>query len=123
MWGGSYGGYMVLAGVSMQPRLWAAGVDIVGISSLVTFLENTSGYRRAHRELEYGSLAEDRDFLLAASPLVERVTGQYYEDCQVAAAHTPGVRRGVAAYAMDPEKAARLWNLSLDLLNQRGQAG
>ena len=42
LWGGSYGGYMVLAGVAMQPERWAAGVDIVGISSLVTFLENTS---------------------------------------------------------------------------------
>jgi NAD(P)-dependent dehydrogenase (short-subunit alcohol dehydrogenase family) len=61
--------------------------------------------------------------LLAASPLVEGVTGQYFEDCQIAPPLTPGVRRGVAAYAKDPEKAARLWNLSLDLLNQRGQAG
>ena len=56
LWGGSYGGYMVLAGLAFQPELWAAGVDIVGISSLVTFLENTSPYRRAHREREYGSL-------------------------------------------------------------------
>jgi NAD(P)-dependent dehydrogenase (short-subunit alcohol dehydrogenase family) len=55
--------------------------------------------------------------LLAASPLVDGVTGKYFEDCQIAAGHTPGLRRGVAAYAMDPEKAARLWNLSLDLLN------
>jgi dipeptidyl aminopeptidase/acylaminoacyl peptidase len=69
LWGGSYGGYMVLAGVSMQPQLWAAGVDIVGISSLVTFLENTSDYRRAVREREYGTLADDRDFLRQASPI------------------------------------------------------
>jgi dipeptidyl aminopeptidase/acylaminoacyl peptidase len=69
LWGGSYGGYMVLAGLAFQPDLWAAGVDIVGISSLVTFLENTSPYRRAHREREYGSLAEDREFLHAASPM------------------------------------------------------
>jgi len=69
LWGGSYGGYMVLAGVSMQPELWAAGVDIVGMSSLVTFLENTSEYRRAVREREYGSLADDREFLLQASPI------------------------------------------------------
>ena len=69
LWGGSYGGYLVLAGVSMQPRLWAAGVDIVGISSLVTFLENTSGYRRAFREREYGSLEHDRAFLERASPI------------------------------------------------------
>jgi acetyl esterase/lipase len=69
LWGGSYGGYMVLAGLAFQPELWAAGVDIVGISSLVTFLENTSAYRRAYREREYGTLARDRDFLAAASPL------------------------------------------------------
>ena len=69
LWGGSYGGYMVLAGLAFQPELWAAGIDIVGISNLVTFLENTSEYRRAHREHEYGSLADDRDFLTEASPL------------------------------------------------------
>jgi protease II len=69
LWGGSYGGYMVLAGVTMQPDLWAAGVDIVGISSLVTFLENTSSYRRAYREREYGRLDRDHDLLVAASPI------------------------------------------------------
>jgi dipeptidyl aminopeptidase/acylaminoacyl peptidase len=69
LWGGSYGGYMVLAGVSMQPERWAAGVDIVGMSSLVTFLENTSDYRRAIREREYGTLADDRAFLEQASPI------------------------------------------------------
>lgn len=69
LWGGSYGGYMVLAGLAFQPRLWAAGVDIVGISSLVTFLRNTSAYRRAAREREYGSLEHDLQFLRDASPL------------------------------------------------------
>jgi len=69
LWGGSYGGYMVLAGLAFQPQLWAAGVDIVGIASLVTFLENTSGYRRAYREREYGTLADDREFLQSVSPL------------------------------------------------------
>jgi dipeptidyl aminopeptidase/acylaminoacyl peptidase len=69
LWGGSYGGYMVLAGVAFQPERWAAGVDIVGMSSLVTFLENTSDYRRAAREREYGSLAHDRALLTELSPL------------------------------------------------------
>ncbi|WP_433362852.1 SDR family NAD(P)-dependent oxidoreductase [Actinoplanes sp. CA-142083] len=55
--------------------------------------------------------------LLAASPLVAGVTGRYYEDCQVAVPYTPGVRRGVADYALDPAKAARLWELSLDLMH------
>jgi dipeptidyl aminopeptidase/acylaminoacyl peptidase len=69
LYGGSYGGYMVLAGLAFQPERWAAGVDIVGIASLVTFLENTSDFRRAHREREYGSLEHDRDFLESASPI------------------------------------------------------
>jgi NAD(P)-dependent dehydrogenase (short-subunit alcohol dehydrogenase family) len=56
--------------------------------------------------------------LLAASPLVEGVTGRYFEDCAEAAPHRPGVRRGVAAHAVDPAKAARLWQVSLDLLHQ-----
>jgi NAD(P)-dependent dehydrogenase (short-subunit alcohol dehydrogenase family) len=54
--------------------------------------------------------------LLAASPLVAGVTGKYFEDGQEAGPYVPGVRRGVAAYALDPGKAARLWQLSNDLL-------
>ena len=69
LYGGSYGGYMVLAGLTMQAHAWRAGVDIVGMSSLVTFLENTSEYRRVLREREYGYLDVDRQFLLAASPI------------------------------------------------------
>lgn len=69
LWGGSYGGYMVLAGLAFFPELWAAGVDVVGISNFVTFLENTSEWRRAYREREYGSLERDREFLLSVSPI------------------------------------------------------
>jgi dipeptidyl aminopeptidase/acylaminoacyl peptidase len=69
LYGGSYGGYMVLAGLTFYPQLWAAGVDIVGMSSLLTFMQNTSAYRRAYREREYGRLVEDRDVLQNASPL------------------------------------------------------
>jgi NAD(P)-dependent dehydrogenase (short-subunit alcohol dehydrogenase family) len=53
--------------------------------------------------------------LLAASPLVEGVTGRYFEDCNEAPPHVPGIRRGVAAYALDPDKAARLWRLSVEM--------
>lgn len=67
--GGSYGGYMVMAGLSFQPDRWAAGVDIVGISSLVTFLRNTSSWRRGVREREYGFLDRHLDVLEALSPL------------------------------------------------------
>lgn len=54
--------------------------------------------------------------LLAASPLVEGVTGQYFEDCQPAVPYTPGLRRGFAAYAVDPDAAARLWRVSVDMI-------
>ena len=38
---------MVLAALTSYPELWSAGVDIVGIANLVTFLENTGSYRGA----------------------------------------------------------------------------
>ncbi|MFN8472393.1 MAG: S9 family peptidase [Anaerolineae bacterium] len=67
--GASYGGFMVLAAVTNYPDLWAAGVDIVGIGSFVTFLERTGVYRRKHRETEYGSLERNRAFLESISPI------------------------------------------------------
>ena len=67
--GGSYGGFMVLAALTEYPELWTAGVDIVGIANMVTFLENTGSYRRTLREPEYGSLERDRDFLESISPI------------------------------------------------------
>ncbi len=63
VYGGSYGGYMVLASmVHFSDRL-AAGVDIVGISNFVTFLENTEDYRRDLRRVEYG---DERDPVMRA---------------------------------------------------------
>jgi len=67
--GGSYGGFMVLAALTEYPDLWAAGVDVVGIANFVTFLENTGDWRRELREAEYGSIAEDREFLEEISPI------------------------------------------------------
>jgi dipeptidyl aminopeptidase/acylaminoacyl peptidase len=75
LYGASYGGYVVLACLAFHPGRWAAAVDVVGVSSLVTFLENTADWRRAFREREYGSLQHDRDFLLGVSPIthVDRI--------------------------------------------------
>ena len=70
VFGGSYGGYMVLASsVHYSDRLKAA-VDIVGISNFVTFLENTKDYRRDLRRVEYGDERdpEMRAHLEAISP-------------------------------------------------------
>lgn len=58
VYGGSYGGYMVLASMTHYNDRLAGAVDIVGISNFVSFLENTSGYRRDLRRAEYG---DERD--------------------------------------------------------------
>ncbi len=74
--GTSYGGFMTLSCAARYPHLWACAVDTVGMYNLVTFLENTADYRRAHRESEYGTLASDRETLLAVSPAskIEQIT-------------------------------------------------
>ncbi|MEM8617455.1 MAG: prolyl oligopeptidase family serine peptidase, partial [Pseudomonadota bacterium] len=58
VYGGSYGGYMVLASMIDYGDRLAGGVNIVGISDFKTFLENTKGYRRDLRRAEYG---DERD--------------------------------------------------------------
>jgi dipeptidyl aminopeptidase/acylaminoacyl peptidase len=67
--GGSYGGYMTLAAITLYPDIWSAAVDTVGIANFESFLQNTSGYRRKLREVEYGSLERDMEFLRSISPL------------------------------------------------------
>jgi dipeptidyl aminopeptidase/acylaminoacyl peptidase len=69
--GTSYGGYIVLAAAVHYSDRLRAGVDVVGISNLVTFLENTEEYRQAFRRLEYGDERdpEMRAFLESISPL------------------------------------------------------
>lgn len=69
--GGSYGGYMTLAAITLYPDLWAAAVDTVGIGNWESFLKNTSGYRRRQREVEYGRLDRDIDFLRSISPIAK----------------------------------------------------
>jgi len=71
IWGGSYGGYMVLASLVHYSAKLRCGVDMVGISNFVTFLENTSEYRRDQRRLKYGDERDPnmRELLLAISPM------------------------------------------------------
>lgn len=58
VYGGSYGGYMVLASMIDYGDRLAGGINIVGISDFKTFLKNTKGYRRDLRRAEYG---DERD--------------------------------------------------------------
>ena len=77
VYGGSYGGYMVLASAVLYSDRLRAAVDVVGISNFVTFLENTQDYRRDLRRAEYGDerIPAMRQYLEAISPLnnVEKI--------------------------------------------------
>jgi NAD(P)-dependent dehydrogenase (short-subunit alcohol dehydrogenase family) len=54
--------------------------------------------------------------LVATSPLLDGVGGRYFEDCGEASEHRDGAPNGVAAYALDPEAAGRLWEVSEAML-------
>lgn len=71
IYGASYGGYMVLATLTEYRERLVAGASMVGMSNLVTFLEQTSDYRRDLRRAEYGDERdpEMRTFLSSISPL------------------------------------------------------
>lgn len=73
--GGSYGGFMTLAVATNYNDRIRCSVDIVGPSNLVTFLENTSGYRRDLRRVEYG---DERDPKMRA--FLERIAKLARED-------------------------------------------
>jgi dipeptidyl aminopeptidase/acylaminoacyl peptidase len=71
VFGGSYGGYMVLATMVDYPERIAAGINVVGISHFVTFLEATESYRRDLRRVEYGDERDPamRAFMEEIAPL------------------------------------------------------
>jgi dipeptidyl aminopeptidase/acylaminoacyl peptidase len=74
IFGGSYGGYATLVGLTFTPKLFACGVDIVGPSSLVTLLNSVPPYWKPMIEMfktrvgDY-TTEEGRAFLLKRSPL------------------------------------------------------
>jgi dipeptidyl aminopeptidase/acylaminoacyl peptidase len=82
VYGGSYGGYMVLSSLAFYPARVRAGVDVVGISRLTSFLESTQPYRRDLRRAEYGDERDPkvREVLERISPLnfVERITAALF---------------------------------------------
>lgn len=73
-YGGSYGGFMVMAVITEAPEAYGAACEVVGIVNFETFLERTKDYRRKLREVEYGPLT-DREFLKSVSPIykVDRI--------------------------------------------------
>jgi len=73
--GGSYGGYMTMAGLTEYPDLFAAGADLFGIVNFETFFSHTQPWMAAISTIEYGDPVKEKDLLRQLSPLarLERV--------------------------------------------------
>jgi dipeptidyl aminopeptidase/acylaminoacyl peptidase len=72
IYGGSYGGYCVLAGLAFTPDLYACGVDYVGISSFFTILKTIPPYWEPMLEMMYemvGHPEKDKEMFEKVSPL------------------------------------------------------
>ena len=67
--GQSYGGWVVLAAITLQPELWRAAIDYYGIADFVTLLEHTGPWRRDHRAREYGFPGTDDALFQRISPI------------------------------------------------------
>lgn len=72
IYGGSYGGYATLAGLTFTPDLYACGIDYVGVSNLFTFLNTIPPYWKPMLDMMYemvGDPVADKELLESASPV------------------------------------------------------
>ncbi len=67
--GGSYGGYMTMAGLTEFPDLFAAGVNLFGIVNFATFFQHTEPWMAAISTVEYGDPVKQRQMLDSLSPI------------------------------------------------------
>jgi dipeptidyl aminopeptidase/acylaminoacyl peptidase len=73
--GGSYGGYMTMAGLTQYPEAFAAGANLFGIVNFETFFAQTEPWMAAISKVEYGDPETEAEMLRELSPLhaIDRV--------------------------------------------------
>jgi NAD(P)-dependent dehydrogenase (short-subunit alcohol dehydrogenase family) len=112
----------VLLSVAITARWQADGItsNALNPGAIATGLQKHTGGLKTPMErrktVEQGAATS---VLLAASPLLEEVSGRYFEDCNEApliARRPTDFSGGVAPYALDPANAERLWDVSLKLI-------
>jgi dipeptidyl aminopeptidase/acylaminoacyl peptidase len=72
IYGGSYGGYATLAALAFRPGVYACGIDYVGVSNLLTFMNTMPAYWEDSRNIMYkrvGNPTTEQDFLRSRSPV------------------------------------------------------
>ena len=67
--GGSYGGYMVMAGITEYPEMFAAAANLFGVVNFITFFEETEPWMAAISKVEYGDPDTQADMLKSLSPI------------------------------------------------------
>ena len=71
IYGGSYGGYVALAGVAFTPELYSCAIDYVGVSNLFTFMETIPPYWELYKKMFYemvGHPEDDKELMMSSSP-------------------------------------------------------
>ena len=102
--GGSYGGYMVLASLVHYSDRLRGGIDVVGISDFVSFLNNTESYRRDLRRTEYGDRARS---CCARGARENLAAGQRGQDSRAAAGRTRQERSARAGHRSRADRQPR----------------
>jgi dipeptidyl aminopeptidase/acylaminoacyl peptidase len=106
--GGSYGGYLTMAGLARLPDLWRAGIASVGVSDWVSALEAASPQLKASDRIEYGDIDDpaEREFFRSISPIT----------------HVAGVRAPVMVLhgANDPRDPVKESDRYVRALRERG---
>lgn len=79
IYGGSYGGYATLAGVTFTPDLYTCAIDYVGVSNLFTFMNTIPPYWKPYLSMMYemvGNPEEEAEMMEAASPVyhIDKIT-------------------------------------------------
>ncbi|MCP3140332.1 S9 family peptidase [Pyxidicoccus xibeiensis] len=107
IYGGSYGGYTVLIGLTRMPDLWRAGVNLFGVADLKTFMATTSGFIREIFLVEFGDPDKDAAFLASISPLkdADRIVDPLFV---YAGANDPRVPRSESDLIVDALRARKV---------------
>ncbi|MER6184922.1 SDR family NAD(P)-dependent oxidoreductase [Streptomyces sp. NPDC001652] len=94
-------------------------MDDASMGLFMTHLRALLGEGTPLPEMSFKSVEQGAatSVLLAASPLLDGISGRYFEDCDEAPLHQSGTNTGVAPHALDPEAAERLWQVSEQLLD------
>jgi hypothetical protein len=104
------------------PALWRQLEHLADLRASAAKAADAETYDRSQVRFKTIEQGAATSVLVATSPQLEGIGGRYFEDCNEARVLDPDApsttNSGVAAYALDPQNARRLWDVSLDMLEK-----